>query len=76
MGADEKIVGTLPSLEQAPASFEAVVELGPYIFRGLTAEERKAGTVRSSQLLHIPGELCLRAQVCSYESFDAVLMLS
>ena len=57
MGADSNIVDTLPSLEQAPASFEAVVELGPYIFRGLTAEERKAGTVRSSQLLHIPGEI-------------------
>ncbi len=56
MRAEAEIVATLPSLEQPPATFEDCVKLGPYIFRGLTPEERKAGTFHSAQLLHIPGQ--------------------
>ncbi|DBA78298.1 TPA: hypothetical protein ACH3X2_008245 [Trebouxia sp. C0005] len=56
--AEAKIVATLPSLENPPATFEDCIKLGPYIFRGLTPEERKAGTFHSAKLLHIPGR-CL-----------------
>ena len=56
MRAKAEIVATLPSLEQPPATFEDCVKLGPYIFRGLIPEERKAGTFHSAKLLHIPGQ--------------------
>ncbi|KAL0048306.1 hypothetical protein WJX82_000471 [Trebouxia sp. C0006] len=56
--SEAEIVATLPSLEKPPATFEDCIALGPYVFRGLTPEERKAGTFHSAQLLHIPGS-CL-----------------
>jgi len=46
----------IPNASAAPATFEDCVELGPYIFQGLTPEERKAGTFHSAQVLHIPGQ--------------------
>ena len=54
--AEAEIVETLPSLEKPPATCEDCIALGPYVFRGLTPEERKAGTFHSAQLLHIPGQ--------------------
>ena len=56
MAADADIIATLASLEEAPKTFEACIELGPYIFRGLTPEERKTGTVRNALLVHVPGQ--------------------
>jgi len=56
VAADAEIVPTLPSLKNPPATFQDCVEFGPYIFRGLTPEERKDGTFHSAQVLHIPGQ--------------------
>ena len=56
MPAEAKIVATLPSFENPPATVEDCIELGPYIFQGLTPEKRKAGTCHSAQLLHVPGQ--------------------
>lgn len=56
--ADEDIEATLTALEAPPASFEECIKMGFFIWRALTAEERQAGTSRSSHLLHLPG-VCL-----------------
>ena len=73
LSADEQMIATLPYLEKVPATFDDVVELGAYIFRGLTPEERKAGTVRSAQLLRVPGQHVAHAfMTCSAWQFVCI----